>query len=268
MNKISAMKVAVIGASGFVGSAFVRYLRSHSFGDIELTEVARSNYERCSGNYYDVVIHCAGNSRKYFAEQSPFDEFDTSVGVVTRGLRDFPANCHILISSVDVYADLTNQYGTKEESTVSAVSSSHYGFHKYLAEEVVRHHATSWLVFRLAGMVGPGLKKNPVFDLMNGLPLRIHPDSRYQYIQTDDVASLCWTLVSSGVRGEVFNVCGAGTMTMREIAELVGIKSFVCSFPPETEPRIVDIDITKIRSRLPVADTRASLASFLSKQNL
>ena len=144
------MKVAVIGASGFVGSAFVRHLRSLPSGDINLTEVTRSNYESHLGNHHDVVIHCAGNSRKYFADKSPFDEFDSSVGVVVRSLRDYPANCHILISSVDVYSDLSGHSTTREDATRAAVSSSHYGFHKYLAEEIVRHHALSWLVFRLA----------------------------------------------------------------------------------------------------------------------
>lgn len=259
------MKVAVIGGQGFVGSAFVRHLTALSGTGLVVSTVTRSNYQHHTGQHHDIVIHCAGNSRKYLAEQQPLDEFDASVGLIVRTLRDYPARLHILISSVDVYADLSQPKTTNENCTWHGVASSHYGFHKWLAEEVVRHHAASWLIFRLAGMVGPGLKKNPVFDLINRRPLHIHPDSRYQYLQTGEVAELCWKIVTLGVRNEVFNVCGTGTVSIREIAALVGTEPDLSQLYVHTEPRIVDIDCCKLRRIHPVPETRDSLTSFIGR---
>src|SRR5262249_25120759 len=145
-----------------------------------------------------VVIESACNSKKFLAEERPFAEFDHSVTHRLRTLRDFPARLHVHISSVDVYDDLSSPATTGESAAAGPENPSHYGFHKFLAEELVRHHAATWLIARLAGMVGPGLRKNPVFDLSRGQPLRIHPDSQYQFMHTDDVAACIWTLVERG----------------------------------------------------------------------
>src|SRR5689334_8921941 len=99
------MRVTLIGAGGFVGSAFARDLGRR---DVELLPVTRSNYDHHAGLSSDVVIDAAGNSKKFLAEDRPFDEFDLSVAHRLRTLRDFPARLHIHISSVDVYDDLTS----------------------------------------------------------------------------------------------------------------------------------------------------------------
>lgn len=258
------VKVAIIGAQGFVGSAFVRHLKGKK-QIAQLTEITRASYANHIGERHDVVIHCAGNSRKYFAEDRPFEEFDSSVGIVARSLGDFPAPLQVLISSVDVYRELSSPLTTVESATMQAVSDSHYGFHKFMAEEMVRHHAESFLIFRLAGMVGAGLKKNPVFDLLNSQPLRIHPASKYQYLRTDDVAGICWEMVMQGVRNETFNVCGDGAISIKEIAELLKKPMDLSLLPEDATPRIVDINIEKIKSRHPIPQTPASLLSFANE---
>ena len=140
---------------------------------------------------------------------------------------------------------------TREETPIEAGGPSHYGFHKYLAEQLVRHHAREWLVLRLAGMVGPGLRKNPVFDLLHNRPLRIHPDSLYQFMNTDDVAAIGWKLITSGTRGEVFNLCGQGLVSPREVAGMIGREADLSLLSADAKPRIVDINTEKLRcSRL------------------
>src|SRR5262249_33797747 len=155
---------------------------------VELVTVSRSNYAERVGTRSDVVIEAACNSKKFYAEEQPYAEFHDSVTHRVNTLRDFPAEFHLHLSSVDVYTDLTSPATTDEDAVIDPAGGSHYGFHKLLAEQLVRHHAKRWLVLRLAGMVGPGLRKNPVYDVVNHQPLRIHPDSRYQFLTTDDVA--------------------------------------------------------------------------------
>jgi nucleoside-diphosphate-sugar epimerase len=59
-------RVTVIGAAGFVGSAFLEHLRA--LADTEVVAVTRGTYAQHRGRPSDVVVDCAGNSRKYLAE--------------------------------------------------------------------------------------------------------------------------------------------------------------------------------------------------------
>ena len=155
------MQVTVIGANGFVGSAFARLLKNQP--GIKLTEVTRETYAEWRGRESDVLIEAAGNSKKFLADQNPAAEFEASVTHRLRTLLDFPARLHLHISSVDVYNDLTSPATTREDSPVDISRSSRYGAHKFLAEQLVRQYASRWLIVRFAGMVGPGLRKNPVY---------------------------------------------------------------------------------------------------------
>lgn len=254
------MRVTVIGAEGFVGSAFVRLLKSRA--DIELACVTRSNYGQFAGKLSDVVIEAACNSKKFIADENPVAEFEASVTHRLNTLLQFPAQLHVHISSVDVYNDLTSPETTREDSIVDLRQTSRYGFHKYLAEQLVQHYAQRWLILRLAGMVGSGLRKNPVFDIVNDLPLRVHPDSRYQYMNTDDVARIGWGLVEKETHGEIFNVCGAGLISMREIAIIAG-KKISSGLAKASAPRIVEADNGKLGRVFEVPKTVESVRSFL-----
>ena len=126
---------------------------------------------------------------------------------------------------------------------------SNYGLHKLLAEELVRHYASRWLIVRLAGMVGPELRKNPVFDVLNHQPLRIHPDSQYQFAATDLIAERVWRLMEAGEADQVFNVCGRGLVSPRQIAGLAGRKLDLSRLGPDARPRVVNVNIGKVSRR-------------------
>jgi nucleoside-diphosphate-sugar epimerase len=254
------MRVVLIGAQGFVGSAFARLLAA---APVELITVTRENYARLTGTPADVVVDAAGNSRKFFAEERPLEELDASVGHRGRTLRDFPAALHLHISSVDVYPDVSQPAATREDALFDPVASSKYGLHKKMAEDLVRAHAASWLIVRLGGMVGPNMKKSPVFDLLQRQPQRVHPDSRFQYLSTDDAARLAWQLCQSGVRREIFNVCATGTMSPREISALAGVPLVLDQLPAGAQPRLVEVSNEKLARVAAVPQTRATIENFL-----
>lgn len=255
------MRVTLIGAQGFVGSAFASLLRAR--GDIELIEVTRKNYPQCVGSRSDVVIEAACNSRKFLADREPVREFEASVNHRLRTLIDFPAELHLHISSVDVYSDLGSQKTTREESEIDLAATSHYGLHKLVAEQLVRHYARRWLIVRLAGMVGPGLKKNPVFDILNGEPLRISPESQYQFLSTDDAARMAWQLVESSSENDVFNVCGDGLVSPSQIADWAGKKLDTTLVPQDASPRVVDINLEKVRRLMRVPRSEDAVREFI-----
>ena len=258
----AAVRVTVIGARGFVGSAFVRHLANRGMDPVQVT---RETYARLAGLESDVVIDVAANSKKFLAESAPFDEFGLSVSHRVRTLRDFPAELHVHVSSVDVYSDLTSPTTTREETPIDIVKTSHYGFHKLLAEEIVQHHARRWLIVRLGGMVGPGLRKNPVYDILNGCPLRIHPDSQYQFMHTEDVARLVWLLVEKEAAGEVFNVCGEGLISPREIAAVAGRAVDLSELDASAVPRVVNVSGGKIRGFARLPETRETVVTFVNQ---
>ena len=255
-------RVTIIGAEGFVGSAFTAYLSG--FSGLDLNLVTRRNYAEKTGTASDIVIDAAGNSRKYLADREPVEEFDLSVTHRLRTLRDFPADLHVHISSVDVYSDLTSPETTREDSATDIAEVSHYGFHKLMAEQTVQHYAGSWLIARLAGMVGPGLRKNPVYDILHGEPLRIHTNSQYQFMDTADVARITWSLVERGVSGEIFNLCGEGVISPSEVADLAGCEMNLSMIDPTVQPRVVNISIEKIRTIMSIPNTRETIARFIN----
>jgi len=253
------MRVLVIGAQGFVGGAFVRHFRAR--GE-EVVEVTRANYQQTIGTESDVVVEAACNSRKFWAEERPLDEFDASVAHRVRTLSDFPTRIHLHLSSVDVYDNLASPSTTQESSTEIG-NASNYGFHKLMAEQLVRRYAARWLILRLAGMVGQGLRKNPIYDVLHRAPLRIHPDSQYQFLPTSAVAEIASALLDRGFFGEVFNVCGSGLISPRKIAAMAGRELNLSHVAENSQPRIVDVNIAKISQYLPVPLTERAVEDFV-----
>lgn len=252
------MMIALIGWQGFVGSAFARFFEARG---IPFTGVDRSSYARHAGTEWDLAILAAANSKKFLAEETPLAELEQSLELTSRILRDFPARRHLLLSTVDVYNNLASPAATRETTPIDLEGLGNYGFHKRLSELLVLRHSPHPLVFRLAGMVGPGLKKNPVFDVCNRLPIRIHPDSRYQFLHTARVAESVWDLQAKLPAGGILNVCGAGLISPREIAAMAGTD--LDASEAAGPPRIVDISIDKLAGLARVQSSADAVADFL-----
>jgi len=135
--------IGIIGGDGFIGSNIGRIL-----GGVSIT---RNNYDTHKETEFDVLINANGNSKKYWANKNPIEDFDMSVMSVYKSLFDFKYKKYVYISSVDV----------EEVKT-------HYGFHKYLAEEIVKRHCKDYSVVRVPLVIGTGCTKGVVNDILNG----------------------------------------------------------------------------------------------------
>ena len=209
------MKVFILGGKGFIGSAFVRFCEKEK---IDYDCIDLNNYEEFRGRDCDILINVAGNSKKYLSNERPVEDFRFSLEALLSSFFDFSFSKYIYLSSIDVYTDHEDPACNREDSILDIGKISHYGFHKYLGEQMVMHYISDLLIIRLGGVLGPGLKKNPVFDLIHDVPLRVDEKSEYQYLLTDYLAELVFGLIERDKWGQIFNICGEGTVSLKEIS--------------------------------------------------
>lgn len=215
----ASVKVFVLGGNGFVGSAYSRLLQRLQVSHVV---IHRGNYADYVGKPCNVLINANGNSRKLMAGRDPKGDFRASVDSVVASLEDFPAEKYVFLSTGDVYPDQSRPEVTREVQVLDTRAMSRYGLHKFIAEELVRAVHPNWLVMRMGGFVGPGMKKNCVYDILNGPQIWLHPDSELQFIHTDSAAEIVWRLVERGVSHRTLNLGSQGVARVGDIYSRVG----------------------------------------------
>ena len=153
---------ALIGHSGFVGSTL---LRQRSFDAMfRSTDIAEISHRS-----FDTVI-CAGvPAQKWIAERDPAADLD-NIKKLAALLDTIKASRFVLISTVDVFAD---SRGATEQTPVKPENLSAYGANRHWLETFVAGKFSSHQIVRLTGLVGPGLRKNAIFDLRNNNNLHL-----------------------------------------------------------------------------------------------
>ena len=251
--------ISILGCKVFLGSAFERYAEKCQF---DFRGIDVDTYDLFKGKATDVFINVNGNSKKFIAKEDPKLDYRLSVESVLNSIFDFSYHTYIYISSVDVYTHFSDQSKNSEHASIDASLQSNYGFHKYLAEEIVKKYCKRWLIFRLGGMVGKHMVKSPVFDILNNKPLWVHASSRYQYINTDQVAEIVMKMYETGCQNEIFNLCGKGTIALSKIAKMAQRKTM---YKQKNVPvQHYEINCQKIQKMIKLPHTEHTIASFLS----
>lgn len=249
----------VLGGRGFAGSAVCAQAEAAGF---KTTAVGRDNYSESAGSSCDVLINADGNSRKYLAEKDPAADFELSTRSVLKSLMDFRFGIYVYISSIDVYPDKSDSSANRESAEIDLRRLSPYGFHKRMAEQLVLFYAPRRLIIRAGGMVGPGLWKNSVYDLLKGIPPRVHPDSEYQYLHTAELGRIIFRLLAAGAENEIFNVAGRGAISVREIAALIPGRALAPEQSGAPKERY-EVNVEKVSAVAPPPETRETLACFI-----
>lgn len=214
--------IYLLGGNGFVGSAYARLLAAHGLPHQIIT---RENYDSLCGIGCDIFINANGNSKKFLATREPLNEFDQSVRSVARTLEDFRCGTYVFLSTGDVYPDQSSPGATGEDQAIDPARQSRYGLHKSLAEQLVRGTQQKWLILRMGGFVGPGLKKNAVYDMLSGGSVWLSPQSELQFISTDGAARLVWDLVEHGERDACVDLGAQGTVNLGDLHKKIGSAS-------------------------------------------
>jgi len=254
-------KLAVLGANGLLGSGLVKYLSSN----YEVTPITRENYEEHKGQKFDLFINANGNSKRFWALQNVFQDFEASTISVYKTMFDFQFNKYVYISSVDVYPDLSSPQKTQENQEIKVIDQNTYGFHKYLSEQIVKKHVSDWLILRPSMILGTGLKKGPFFDILNNNPIFVTLDTKLQLTTTQGIAEIIETLFKNSVTGEIINVGGERSFSFTKISEYFDQKVQVSH---EAKTQTYEMSVEKLKRLHPNLKTSEGyLQDFLKEYN-
>ena len=150
------MNNALIGFSGFVGSTLLRQVSFESL-------FRSSNINDINGQSFDRVVCAGAPAQKWIANRDPEADRKKIEGLIEH-ISSVQCKTFILISTVDVF---NRPQGVNENTPVDESNLNAYGLHRRLLEKFVAQHFANHLIVRLPGLVGPGLKKNVIFDFLN-----------------------------------------------------------------------------------------------------
>jgi hypothetical protein len=165
------ISLGVIGATGFVGGTICR--------QAEVAGAYNSrNIEDARGRTFDTLVCAGAPGAKWKANRDADGDLE-NIERLIGNLREVTADRFVLISTVDVFA---NPVGVDEATMVDTVRLEPYGRNRYHLEESVRGMFPRVSIVRLPGLFGTGLKKNFIYDLLNGNALHLtHRESTFQF---------------------------------------------------------------------------------------
>lgn len=150
------MKNALIGFSGFVGSTLLKQAQFDAL-------YCSKNISEIENEQFDTVVCAGAPAQKWIANLQPKTDLE-KIRYLIKYLRTIQCRIFILISTVDVFG---NPVGVDEETQADENCFHAYGLHRRLLEKFVESYFTNYLIVRLPGLVGPGLRKNIIFDFLN-----------------------------------------------------------------------------------------------------
>lgn len=194
-------KVAVVGASGYVGRALTQSLERDP--RTAVTAVTRANVAEMQGRAFDVLINAAMPSKRFLAKTDPNQDF---------------------VETVQKTADLFYRWRYEKFVQISTVSArcqldTVYGRHKAAAEKLCGFG--NHLIVRLGPMVSPDLDKGVLIDILQGRKVYCAAESRYCFAPLDFVSS--WISAHLDRTGTV-EVGARNAVELREVADHLGCR--------------------------------------------
>jgi len=221
-------KICVLGYNGFIGS--------------NVLEVLKQNFSVNESDKYDFLVNCAGFSKMYEGNKNPdkMRNVEDSILEKINGIS-FDKIIHLSTIYIEVYPqDVYSRIKVEMEDKILS---------KY-------ENAT---VLRLGGVLGKGLKKNVVFDLITNGPLYVTSDSFYNYISAYEIANIISYLINNPIAG-IINVGSSKSISVADIANILK-KNPIYGNKKET----INFDISRLQHFYKVGSSREYVEEFYNK---
>lgn len=239
-----------------LGSDLVRYLGAK----FRVTPIHKENYHTHVGSSFDIVINANGNSKRFWANSHPVEDFVASTGSVYKSIFDFTYDVYVYISSSDVYEDHSSPRYTEEDASIAPYKLTPYGLHKYLSELVIRKHVNNYLILRSSMILGSNLMKGPMYDAIHHEPLFITRDSRLQMITTKYIADIISILINKKISHDVLNMGGIGTFSFSSLDRYMPGPHI---YRADAEKQLYEMNVAKILKLYPLKTSEEYLREFL-----
>jgi len=169
---------AIVGASGLVGSLLREIFSAHCYNSSNIGEIA--------GMRFDTIWVAAPSAVKWKANADPEADMN-GIFYLLNLVSTAHARRIVHFSTVDVYGGQQLATGPSEDSDPQ--SDCPYGSHRLFLEK--SWEADVVQAVRLPGLFGKGLKKNIIFDLLEGRNYEnISLASAYQWYDLGDLPNL------------------------------------------------------------------------------
>ena len=217
---------SIIGYSGFVGTTLCKQAHFES-------RYRSTNIHDIQTHAFDTVVCAAAPAQKWIANRDPLADRQNIEGLIAH-LKTVTCKTFILISTVDVFK---SPIGVDEDTPIDEEGLHAYGLHRRLLEKFVENHFPNHLIVRLPGLVGPGLRKNVIFDFLNDNNLQAI-DSRGVF-QFYPMVNLWWDIQTALRAGLKLVHLTAEPISVADVSEQGFGKSF--SHPTANTPAIYDL---------------------------
>jgi len=257
------MRIIIVGAGGFAGGFLSDHFRRAGY---EVVPIGRST--PLPETPADVVIDCNGDARRFWANENPDESYRVNVLSTAERVARLRYRKYVYLSTIDVYGPARSEPARNtEESPIAVDALDAYGLHKHLAEEAVRAKATDHLILRAGTLLGPGLKKNPVFDALDGAPIRQTLDSTISLITLRRFAEALHRLLERDAGG-IFNVTASTSVDvatmLRRVDEALGRNAGSHAFHDDLLTTDYDITTDKVSAYLDLVDSETMLCEYLA----
>lgn len=217
---------ALVGCSGFVGATLNK---QHLFQ----LQYRSTNINDIDQRTFGTIVCAAAPAQKWVANREPVADRENIDSLIAH-LKTVTCKTFILISTVDVFK---SPIGVYEDTRVVEEGLHPYGLNRRLLEKFVEKHFSNHLIVRLPGLVGPGLRKNVIYDFLNDNNLHAI-DSRGVF-QFYPMVNLWWDIQTALKAGLKLVHLTAEPTSVADVSELGFGKTF--TQPTTNPPAIYDM---------------------------
>lgn len=196
------MKIAIIGANGFVGKNIVNVLKKKH----KIIKISKKTKFEKLRSKFDIIIHSANSSKKYEATKYPSRDFKNSVKLTKKIIDYFGDNKIILISTISV----------NDKKNI-------YSINRKLCENLVLKKNKNNIIFRLSVLFNYKLKRGILYDLIKNNKVFLNKNTLINPITIEEVAKYILDNLKSKKR--IHEIGSIEKFTLNFLSKTLGSKS-------------------------------------------